>query len=129
MNRRKSHPTGVKYVLAGGSVVAAFGMLVDPGGLMSHLTPAKDVCQEVVQSRRVLSREELSRLLTVPEGSDRERVRQIVKQPYCKLQTPNSMADSPPQREAYPLAFDPQTWLVVLYEGNQYTGYSFSFRH
>ncbi|WP_421656101.1 hypothetical protein [Leptothermofonsia sp. ETS-13] len=129
MNRRKSHTTGVKYVLAGGSVVAAFGMLVDPSGLLASLSPVEDVCQEVVQSRRVLSREELSRLLAVPEGSSKEQVRQTLKQPYCKLQTSNLMASGTVQREAYPLAFDPQTWLVVSYEGNQYTGYSFSFHH
>ncbi|NJP12002.1 MAG: hypothetical protein HC866_23115 [Leptolyngbyaceae cyanobacterium RU_5_1] len=29
---------------------------------------------------------------------------------------------------AYPLAFDPQTWFIVLYEGDEYAGYSFSFR-
>jgi hypothetical protein len=31
-------------------------------------------------------------------------------------------------REAYPLEFDPQTWLVLLYEGDQYTGYRFATR-
>lgn len=129
MNRRQSHAAGVKYVLAGGSVVAAFGMLADPSGVLSSLSPVKDVCQEVVQSRRVLSREELSRLLAIPEGSNREQVRQTLKQPYCKLQASNRIAGGTAQREAYPLAFDPQTWLVVLYEGDQYTGYSFSFRH
>jgi hypothetical protein len=49
--------------------------------------------------------------------------------PYCRLSELEVRAGVRAQREAYPLAFDPQTWFVVLYEGDQYTGYSFSFRH
>lgn len=129
MNRRKSHPANVKYMLAGGSVVAAFGMMIDPSGLLPQVAPTKDICQEIVQSRTVLSREQLSQLLTVPEGSGKEQVLQVVREPYCKLQTLQLRAGEVSQREAYPLAFDPQTWLVVLYEDDQYAGYSFSFRH
>ncbi|WP_179228673.1 hypothetical protein [Leptolyngbya ohadii] len=29
------------------------------------------------------------------------------------------------ERAVYPLAFDRQTWLVVLYEGEEYAGYQF----
>jgi hypothetical protein len=129
MNRRKSNATSVKYVLAGGSVAAAFGLIIDPSGLLNNVAPAKDVCQEIVQSQAILSRDQLSKLLTVPEGSSQEQVRQIVKEPYCKLQNLQLRVGEASQREAYPLAFDPQTWFVVLYEGDQYAGYSFSFRH
>jgi hypothetical protein len=56
-------------------------------------------------------------------------LRQVVEKPYCKLQNIQVRKDATAQREAYPLAFDPETWLVVLYEGEEYAGYSFSFRH
>jgi hypothetical protein len=129
MNRRKSHAASIKYMLAGGSVVAAFGLLADPHGLLSNPLQTREVCQEMVQSKAVLSREQLSRLLTLPEGSNKDQIRQVVKEPYCKLATLSLRTGEPSQREAYPLAFDPQTWFVVLYEGDNYAGYSFSFRH
>ncbi len=129
MNRRKSPTTSVKYMLAGGSVVAAFGLLVDPQGLLSKTVPEKEVCQEIVQSNAVLSRDQLSKLLTVPEGASKDQVRQVVSSPYCQLANLQLRAGETSQREAYPLAFDPQTWLVVMYEGDSYAGYSFSFRH
>jgi hypothetical protein len=129
MNRRKSHAANVKYMLAGGSVVAALGLLGDPRGLLPNSVPVKDVCQEVIQSKAILSREQLSQLLAIPERSEKAQVRQVVKEPYCKLSTLQIRSGEPSQREAYPLAFDPQTWVVVLYEGDEYAGYSFSFRH
>ncbi len=129
MNRRKSHAANVKYMLAGGSLVAAVGLIGDPRGLLPASTSVKDTCQEVIQSKAALSRDQLSRLLTIPERSDKAQVRQVMKDPYCKLSTLNLRSGEPSQREAYPLAFDPQTWVVVLYEGNEYVGYSFSLRH
>jgi len=129
MNRRKSHAANVKYMLAGGSLVAAVGLIGDPRGLLPASTSVKDSCQEVIQSKAALSRDQLSRLLTIPERSDKAQVRQVMKDPYCKLSTLNLRSGEPSQREAYPLAFDPQTWVVVLYEGNEYVGYSFSLRH
>lgn len=120
--------TGVKYMLAGGSVVAALGLLGDPRGLMPSLPTAREPCQEIVQAKSVLSREQLSQLLSVPEGSSKDQVRQVMNAPYCRLSNLEVRAGMTAQREAYPLAFDPQTWFVVLYEGDQYIGYSFSFR-
>lgn len=116
-------------MLAGGSIVAALGLLFDPGSVLPRAFPTRDVCQGKVEQRVVLSRDQLSRLLTVPERASRSQVRQVVNQPYCQLQSLKVRAGATAQREAYPLAFDPNTWLVVLYEGDEYAGYSFSFRH
>ncbi|XHX80333.1 MAG: hypothetical protein RBJ76_10510 [Stenomitos frigidus ULC029] len=128
MHRRKSHTNSVKYMLAGGSVAAAFGLLADPRALLPTPAPTQAVCQEVVQSKAVLSREQLSRLLAVPERSNKTQVSQIVKEPYCKLASIEVRAGISSRREAYRLAFDSQTWLVVLYEGDEYAGYDFTFR-
>jgi len=49
MAQQYSRGTGVKYMLAGGSVVAALGLLVDPAKLLPGQYPVKDVCQEMVQ--------------------------------------------------------------------------------
>jgi hypothetical protein len=115
-------------MLAGGSIVAAIGLLVYPRGLLSSPASSRDICQTTIQPKAVLSREQLSKLLTVPERSRKQQVRQIVKDPYCTLPDVQVRAGAIAQREAYPLAFDPQTWFVVLYEGEEYAGYSFSFQ-
>jgi hypothetical protein len=128
MKHLQSRATSVKYVLAGGSVLAALGLLMDPHGAMPTSAASRNACQELVQSQAVLSREQLSRLLTVPERSSRLQVRQVIPEPYCKFSDVQIRAGATAQREAYPLTFDSQTWLVVLYEGNEYAGYDFSFR-
>ena len=129
MDHRKTRTNRVKYVLAGGSVLAAFGLLADPRGLWPTPAPTPAVCRDIVQSKAMLSRDQLSRLLAVPERSSQTQVRQIVQEPYCKLSLIEVRAGVSSRREAYPLSFDPQTWLVVLYEGDEYAGYDFSFRH
>jgi hypothetical protein len=119
-------------MLAGGTVLAALSLLVEPQNLMSNLmartSSLKNECQTMVQPQATLSREQLTRLLSVPERSAKDQVRQIVQQPYCTLPAVQARAGVTAQREAYPLAFDPQTWLVLLYEGNEYAGYAFNFR-
>jgi hypothetical protein len=128
-HRSGTHYSGIKYMLAGGTVVAALGLLVDPRSLLSKPTTPVEACQEVPKSGVVLSRDQLSQLLSIPEGSSKEQLRQVMPVPYCQLRDLQVRAGSVAQRDVYPLAFDPQTWLVVLYEGDRYAGYSFSFRH
>ncbi|NJO52730.1 MAG: hypothetical protein HC840_28770 [Leptolyngbyaceae cyanobacterium RM2_2_4] len=113
--------------LAGGSMLAIVGVLVDLRNVFQPPT-AQDVCQEIVQSQSVLSRDELARLLNVPERDSKTAVREIVSEPYCTLPDVEIREGVTAEREAYPLAFDPQTWFVVLYEGEEYAGYSFVFQ-
>ncbi|KAM3113478.1 hypothetical protein [Phormidesmis sp. 146-33] len=127
MRYRRSHRQSVKYLLAAGTLLALAGMFINPRDLLSAKAP-KDACQQVIQPQKVLSREELSQLLTIPERDRKSRVRAIVKEPYCKLPNLEIRSGTTAQRDAYPLAFDPQTWLIILYEGDEYAGYSFSFR-
>jgi hypothetical protein len=124
--RRHSQPS-VNYLLAGSSMLVLVGALVDLRSMFKPPT-ISNVCQQIVQPQSVLSRDELSRLLTIPERNSKEAVRAIVSQPYCVLPSVEVRAGVTAEREAYPLAFDPQTWFVVLYEGNEYAGYSFVFQ-
>jgi len=129
MKRNAREPKGgIQYLLAGGSMLALVGVLTDLHTVFSPHPPA-NVCEQIIQSQSVLSRDELSRLLTIPERSSREAVETIVQKPYCVLPKVEIRAGVDAEREAYPLAFDPQTWFVVLYEGNEYAGYSFVFQH
>lgn len=124
----RGNRSGVKYMLAGGSVLAALALWVDPQGLLPKMA-SKDTCQQVIRETAVLSREQLTQMLSVPERANKQAIRQVMQLPYCRLSAIQPRAGITAEREAYPLAFDPKTWLVVLYEGDEYAGYSFSFRH
>jgi hypothetical protein len=131
MENRKFDRWIPKHLVAGGSVLLAAGLLVDFHLLPSSLLGKKnsgEACQQVLQSQTKLSREQLARLLTVPEGDRKQKVREILKDPYCKLADLQIRVGAIAQREAYPLEFDPQTWLIILYEGDQYAGYRINSR-
>jgi hypothetical protein len=119
-----------KRVMAGGSVLLTLSLLTDqfriPALFARKENPVN--CAEVVQTSATLSQKQLAQLLTVSEGDKKQRIRDIVKEPYCKLPSLQIRVGATAQREAYPLEFDPNTWLVLLYEGEQYTGYRFALR-
>lgn len=83
-------------------------------------------CREVVQTQSLLSRETLGQLLALPERSTKAAVMEILPQPYCRLAAVRIRSGVVAEREAYPLAFDGQTWVIVLYEGDEYAGYAFN---
>lgn len=85
-------------------------------------------CQAKANVQVTLSREQLAQVLTVPERDRKDRVQQIVGEPFCQLPDLQVRAGVAAQRQVYPLAFDPQTRLVILYEGDEYAGYRFSFQ-
>ncbi|NJL20574.1 MAG: hypothetical protein HC895_06775 [Leptolyngbyaceae cyanobacterium SM1_3_5] len=107
-------------------MLAAGLLFVDLRGV--EPTVSKSPCQQVIQARSVLSRAQLAKLLNVRERSAKSTVQAIVNEPYCKLAPIEIRAGVTADREAYPLAFDPNTWLVVLYEGDEYAGYDFAIR-
>ena len=84
-----------------------------------------DFCQEMVLPKAEITGEQLAKLLTIPNPAQRSEVQKVVSQPYCRLPSLSIRAGEITDRDAYPLAIDPQTWLVVLYEGDNYVGYGF----
>ncbi len=107
---------------------------------------ADSTCEQVVKSGAEISRGQISSLLVMPERSTREAVRQAIADPYCIL-PPTTLEDSTEvnagssvetvqpssqpktvEREAYPLAFDPETWIVLNYSEGEYQGYDFVFK-
>jgi hypothetical protein len=129
MMHRHTRKFNLKQLLAGGAALLAMGLFFDLGSLPSFGNK-KSVgdCQETAQPQAKLSKQQLIKLLTLPEGESRSKIREIVKEPYCKLSSLQIRPGATADREAYPLAFDPQTQLVVLYEGDQYVGYRFLVR-
>lgn len=128
MRRRKTRKSSsFQYFLAGGSLLALVGLLADVRTSWEP-RPVSNACQAVVQPQSVLSRDELSQLLTVPERDAKATVKAIVSDPFCRLAPVEIRQGVVAEREAYPLAFDPDTWFVLLYEGEEYAGYSFVFQ-
>lgn len=119
--------------LAGGLVVVLGLLLLDFRSMRSWLmgSPSaqgnRDACTRFVQTEATLSREQLAQLLTIPERDSKERVRQIVAEPFCELASLQVRSGVEAHREAYPLEFDPKTHLVILYENDEYAGYRFNF--
>ena len=118
------------YFLAAGWSLAAISLLFNVNSYFN--TPlagdTKESCQTIVQSSAVLSREQLTKILAVPERSSQQSVKDIVAEPYCELSDIELRDGVTAKREAYPLAFSPTTWLVMLYESDEYAGFAFSFQ-
>lgn len=129
---KASHTSPVKSLMAGGVVITAALVLIDFQNMRawlgrSHSKVNDKACEEYVQTEATLSRGQLAELLTIPERDSKERVRQVVSEPYCRLSDLTVRAGATAEREAYPLEFDPKTQLVILYEDNEYAGYRFNF--
>lgn len=133
--RGKQKPTG-HWIL--GAVLLAVGAGVwltldnrNLQGLMASLSgqdyASPERCVEEVQPRSLLSRAELSQFIKLPTPSPKTRVLQLLQEPFCRLPALDS-GQEVLDREAYPLEFDPQVWLVVQYRRGEYVGYEFSFR-
>lgn len=129
VNSRQMSP---KPLIAGALMFGLLWILFDFQGMKTWVTPStviatRDRCETIVQSDAKLSREQLASLLTIPERDTKSRVRQVVEAPYCRLPELKVRSGVLAEREAYPLAFDPKTQLVILYENDEYAGYRFSF--
>lgn len=94
---------------------------VHPWSINAEKAPT---CQAVLHADQRLSRDQLTQFLSLAKASSQATVHETIAPPYCTL----SRAQQPQQREAYPLAFDPDTWFVVNYDQGAYTDYDFVFR-
>ncbi len=130
-----------KPLLAGGLMFSLIAILLDANGAKSLLSnpiafassgssqqsvgTLNKECASTINETVKLSREQVLKLLAVPERDSKERVRQIAQAPYCELSPLQIRAGVDAVREAYPLEFDPETTLVILYENDEYAGYRF----
>lgn len=118
-----------KQLLAGGAILLSLGLFVDLRGLPFLSAKAvAEPCPSASPSQGQLSKQQVAKLLTVAEGDQKDKIREIVHEPSCKLPNLQVRSGSMAEREVYTLGFVPQAWIVVLYEGDQYAGYKFWFR-
>ena len=142
-------PHRQKVLWAGGAITLLAMATILPTQVSSQSIPDAS-CEQVIKSGAEISRGQLSSLLSVPEGSTKEAVRQVTSEPYCTLPmvsietastagsviapevkteaSANADAADSLEREAYPLAFDSEAWLVLNYHGGEYQGYDFVFK-
>lgn len=71
-----------------------------------------------------ISRATLAWLIAVPVGSAEREVMQGLGTPYCLLPDADGLI-----QVAYPCEWDPSTWIVIVFQKQQYAGYQFSFDH
>ncbi|MEL6353429.1 MAG: hypothetical protein AAFR58_17010 [Cyanobacteria bacterium J06627_28] len=131
-----------EVVLAGGAIALLATAIVLPTQVSSQAIPDSS-CETVVKSGAEISRGQLLQLLEIPTGTAASTVQQVVNEPYCTLPVSQaiSQAKTPAEsgqaeldnaiateRAAYPLAFDPEAWVVLSYEADEYLGYDFVFK-
>ncbi|OKH51195.1 hypothetical protein NIES30_00320 [Phormidium tenue NIES-30] len=115
--------------MAGGSMLALAALLVSPNLDQAKVQEAEAfTCIRQEQPKALVSRDQIKKLLETELQAPKATVQEFLQMPYCVLSPGKTEAGLPADREAYPLEFDPQTWLVVLYEGDRYAGYDFRFR-
>ena len=107
------------------ALLSSSKLLLNPASSGKAIETLKKTCEGDITETARLSREQLLQLLAVPERDSKSRIRQIVQTPYCQLSSLQVRAGVDAVREAYPLAFDPETTLVILYENDEYAGYRF----
>ncbi|WP_225885312.1 hypothetical protein [Leptolyngbya sp. KIOST-1] len=121
-----------KPLIAGGLMLAIGLLAIDGQNMGRWLSTTRPQtapgCEKIVQSNAQLSREQLAKLLVVPERDPKENVRKIVAEPYCTLPQLQVRSGVVSEREAYPMAWDPSVQLVILYENDEYAGYRFRFQ-
>lgn len=116
-----------QYLMTGGCLFLALLLMTDVQAWLPQ-SEVKEICQEVIRPDAILSRDHLAKLLAVSERTAKTAIQQVVAEPYCRLPSVSIRAGVVAEREVYPLAFDPDTWLIMLYEGDEYAGFDFSFR-
>jgi len=126
---RRRRYGGGGVLVAGGSMLALAAFLIHPGA-EPGTTPGGDpqVCITQARGPATLSRDQLKKLIDLDMQTPKADVRELLGEPHCGLGVGRTEANVQAERDAYPLEFDPATWLVVQYENEQYVGYDFSFR-
>lgn len=83
-------------------------------------------CVQMWRTSARMSRKQLEMVMQLRRGALWEEVVQVIGTPYCQL-APTVYA---PRRDAYPMAFDPSTWLVLEYDrAVTFQHYDFTFNN
>lgn len=115
-----------RWLLIGGSILTLATLVVAPKlGALTASPERTDQCLQIDQPQAVLSRQQLQQLLNTAPQTPQASLRTWLPTPYCRLTPAPDTEGVTVDRQVYPLEFDPNTWLVVQYEGDRYRGYDF----
>lgn len=90
-----------------------------------HIHPVSEkrsLCIGTINPTVRISRATLAWLITVPVGSAQREVMEQLGAPYCLLPDADGLIQS-----VYPCEWDPSTWIIVLFQKQQYISYQFRF--
>ncbi|MCS6812953.1 MAG: hypothetical protein NZ772_05185 [Cyanobacteria bacterium] len=115
------------FMIGIGAVLATLAMLADMSRAPS---PRRTMvaCSDVIKPESTISKQQFAQFLTIPERYQKQQVRLVVRDPYCRLPSLEVRSGVTAEREAYPFAFDSSKQLVILYEGDEYAGYTIGSR-
>lgn len=116
--------------LAGALILTLFGLMIDVQRPQTNAEGDRhyESCARKVEPHVRLTQQQLAQVLTIPERDAKAKIRNILAEPYCILPPIEIRSGIQSEREAYPLAFNPDAWLVILYEGDEYAGYRISIQ-
>jgi hypothetical protein len=98
--------------------IGAIAKSPTPSTISNKSTP----CAATGNTTARISRADLAWLIEVPVGSDRASMMRRLGTPYCFLHNGNDLI-----KVTYPGAWEPSTWIVVIYQGDRYAGYDLSY--
>jgi hypothetical protein len=134
INLTKLGHLDIKKLLAVGiGGLAVFGFFLQGLPSFSVRHSAID-CQQIIQPNNKLKSDQIAQFLTkVKSGESRDKVRSIVKEPYCKLANAKIRTGVESERDMYALEDqviegESDAKLIVLYEDSNYAGYRFMVR-
>lgn len=115
---------GMRLFLLGGAIAVIAGLSTDiQETIAAQRSSRPESCAGDLNPQAKISRDQLATFLTISEREPKVQVQDVLQTPYCQLPSLEVRAGVAAERAVYQLAFDPQTWLVVLFEGNEYAGY------
>lgn len=126
----KTHVSTFNLLLAGGLIFTLIGLMIDVHTRKPHTSTNQNFagCNENINSNIFLSQEQLAQVLMIPERDSKEKIREMLAEPYCVLPSVEVRSGIQAEREVYPLKFAPQAWLILLFEGDEYAGYRISIQ-
>ncbi len=109
-----------------GTIAALVVEMYQERGQLAVHPGDRQQCLRNGQSVGVISRDQLGELGNVAPPIPKHQLHWL-PEPYCQFPV-TGREGRRVVRDAYPLEFDPQTWLVIRYEEDTYVGYDFNFR-
>jgi hypothetical protein len=127
---RTSLAYGLQFIgITVGSFLIAGWFLNNPSWRLPLPSSSQPLqCRGSIQPNNDLSRDQLTQLSQAESSMTQAELQALLGQPYCQVASLELPGGEKAVGEVYPLAFDPQTWLVVLYRDEAFVGYQFEFR-